>query len=171
MKLPLSELLDRWSIELRKDYYGHGNRQLLDAVAAEIREWLCDGHRQQLELGEIQSIVKAGVLLGIRNSDIANSEWQIRTKQNLPLEEIGRRAKLTRTLNDSRSEIKQELSKELRENVETRHFGFGGLESERMTLGVQEPPTAMDGVFLKAVPSVDPTRPWGDDKLRKGRGV
>lgn len=132
MKLPLSDLLDRWSIELRKDYYGHGNKQTLEAIATDIREHLFVD-------GRTFSMLKAAVLLGLRNADIANLEWQIRTKQNLPLEEIGRRAVITRKLNDARCEAKQRLSEELGENVEQRHFGYGSLDSAKTTLDVQEP--------------------------------
>lgn len=147
MKLPLSDLIDRYSIELRKDYYGHGNPEMIAELKKEITRCLGPVIISMIryDSGDIDtdkafSLIHCSILLGLRNADIANSEWQIRAKQDLSLEEIGRRAILTRTLNDARSDAKQEMSKALAQNVETRHFGFGeDIQHKDLTLDVQSP--------------------------------
>ena len=139
VKLPQSDVLDRYTIELRKQYYGHGNPQMVKELATELIAQL--SAKSQNHLPEnVFTMVHAAAMLGLLNDGIANSEWQIRAGRNLSLEEIGRRAVLTRRLNDSRSNAKQELSKAFEENVETRHFGYGDLDPETLTLEVQEPP-------------------------------
>lgn len=141
MRLTLAELLDRYSIELRKSYYGHGNPDLVHDVYLEIRGQfsnICKGDDSITRA--VVNAVLAATELGIVNADIANSEWQVRAGQQLSLEELGRRAVLTRKLNDHRSEIKQNLSAVLQQNVETRHFGYGDdLKTSDLTLDVQEP--------------------------------
>lgn len=138
MNLPLSELLDRYSIELRKDFYGHGNQQLLQAVTMAIREHLSErskNHQPQ----DVFSMIRAAVLLGIRNADIANLEWQLRAKDpKITMEEHGRRAIAIRVINDGRNAAKAQLSHDLGENVETKHYGYGSLiQAEQATKAVQ----------------------------------
>ncbi len=141
MRLTLAELLDRYSIEVRKHYYGHGNADLLQDVYHEI--WgqvsnLCCG--EDAVTNAVVGTILAGIKLGMVNDSIASCEWQIREGRNLSLEDLGQRAVITRKLNDSRSKIKQELSVQLEQNAETRHFGFGGaLDPEKMLMEVQEP--------------------------------
>jgi len=137
MKWTLAELLDRLSIELRKDYYGHGNAELLRDMKAEIKLQLGTGIVRQfgttmIDTDKLMAIVVGTATLGVRNADIANCEWQIRAGQDLPLEELGRRAKLTRRINDARCEAKQIISAALEENVEVRYFGLIGTGQKPM---------------------------------------
>lgn len=142
MRLTLSELLDRYTIELRKDFYGHGNAQLISEVYHEI--WgqvsnLCKG--DDTVTRPIMNVILAAAKLGIHNADIANLEWQLRAGQNLSFEEQGRRALAIRKINDGgRVLVKHDLSGMLEQNVETRHYGYGDdLKASDLTLNVQEP--------------------------------
>lgn len=140
MRLPVAELIDRLTIELRKSYYGHGNDALIDEVRQELFGRILNILRGPNPEIAVMAMVCGAGLLGIRNADIAACEWQIRFGRDLSLEDLGQRAVITRKINDSRSEIKQELSKALMENVETRHYGFDGvLDPDKMKLEVQEP--------------------------------
>jgi hypothetical protein len=163
MKLPLSELLDRYSIELRKDFYGHGNRQLIEACQAELREWVSATSTQKgLSNVNLFAVINAAVRLGIHNADIANLEWQLRAKDpKITLEEHGRRAVAIRHINDEgRVKAKQQLSADLHENVEERHYGYGLLiQAEQIAKDVQpiiysenKEPVVMDGVNLQRHP-------------------
>jgi hypothetical protein len=138
----MSELLDRYTIETRKDFYGHGNPQLISEVYHEI--WgqvanICGGNEAMTN--RVMMVLLAGMKLGIHNADIANLEWQLRAGQNLSLEEQGRRALMIRKINDNgRVLTKHDLSGMLEQNVETRHYGYGDeLKAEDLTLDVQEP--------------------------------
>jgi hypothetical protein len=131
---------------LRKDYYGHGNATLLRDVKNELHMQLGAGVIRKfgttmIDTDKVMAIVIGAALLGIRNSDIANCEWQIRAGEKLPLEEVGRRALLTRRINDDRCQAKQAISEALKENVETRYFGYGKIGD--LTLDVQEPPAEL----------------------------
>ena len=157
MELPLSDLIDRYSIELRKDYYGFGNRPMILDLAAEIRTKLRTHIPRMVRYdgGDVDAdmafaIVRGAVLLGLRNADIANCEFQIRRGDKLSLEEIGKRALLTRKLNDARSDAKQAMSAALGENVETRHFGFGN-----SILTENREPVAYDGITFDVQEPVD----------------
>jgi hypothetical protein len=155
MRLTLAELLDRYTIELRKDFYGHGNAALIRDVYQEI--WgqianICKGdHEVTRAMG---NVILSAAKLGIHNADIANLEWQARAGQQLSLEEHGRRSQAIRHINDKgRTVVKQELSAALGQNVETRHYGYGSdLDPEYLTLDVQEPSPIMkhmvDGAVL-----------------------
>lgn len=142
MRLTLAELLDRWTIELRKAYYGHKNEALIADVEHEIRGQLanlCKGN--EIMAGALMATVYTTARLGIVNADIANCEWQIRAGKNLTLVDLGQRAVITRKLNDFRSSVKQNLSETLEQNVETRYYGFGAdVDPELMSMEVQEPP-------------------------------
>lgn len=137
MKVTLAELLDRWTIELRKEYYGHGNPDLISEVHHEILAHFCSSEHT---IEQVVTCLLATAKLGIVNADIASCEWQIRAGRNLSLEDLGQRAVITRKLNDYRSEIKHCLSAALGQNAETRHYGFGGtLDPDKMSMEVQEP--------------------------------
>jgi hypothetical protein len=141
MRLTLSELLDRYTIELRKDFYGHGNTQLIHEVKHEIWMQVSNICNDDVKTKAMVNIILAAAKLGVHNADIANLEWQLRAGQNLPLEEQGRRALMIRKINDGgRVAAKADLSKALEQNVETRHYGYGGeIEAKDLTLDVQEP--------------------------------
>jgi hypothetical protein len=141
MRLTLAELIDRWTIELRKKYYGHGNEDLIRDVEYEIRGQLanlCKGDEAVASL--MMAALYTAAKLGIVNADIASCEWQIRAGRELTLVDLGQRAVITRKLNDYRSSIKQNLSDMLTQNVETRHYGYGkDLDPALMKMEVQEP--------------------------------
>jgi hypothetical protein len=142
LRLPLSELLDRLSIELRKQFYGHGNDALIDDIKQELHGRLANIHdepRSDLGTNKIMAVLLGSMLLGIRNADIANLEWQLRAGQHLSLEEHGRRALAIRKINDGRNQAKADLSKVLGENVETKHYGYGdSFKYDDFTMDVQE---------------------------------
>ena len=144
MNLPFSDVLDRYTIEVRKAFYGHGNDQQIEELADHMKRELDASlilvpGTTMVNLQKVWAVVRGGVLLGIVNDSIAQMEWQIRAGQNLSLEEVGRRAILTRKLNDIRVKIRQELSTALEEAVETRYYGAGEIEAKDLTLDVQEP--------------------------------
>lgn len=143
LQISMSELLDRYTIETRKAFYGHGNDALLADVRYEILGrigMLLTGSPEEVVL-KFGEILMAAAALGIHNSDIANLEWQLRARNDFSLEEHGRRARMIRKINDDgRVAVKQQLSKWLHENIETRHYGYGDLlRAEDLTLDVQEP--------------------------------
>lgn len=144
MKLPLSELLDRWSIENRKAFFGHGNQPMLDRLAEEIRLWIHDHNwHSHDDVAEVAGIIFNAMRIAGANHDIANLEWQLRAQDpKITAEEHGRRAIAIRHINDKgRTAAKAQLSKDLGENVETRHYGYGGLlQAEQITKDVQEIP-------------------------------
>jgi hypothetical protein len=140
VNLPLSDLLDRYSIELRKDCYGHGNRHLIESLQAEIRTYLSDRSKNHLPQ-DVYAMIDAAVRLGLANADIANLEWQLRAHDpKITMEEHGRRAIAIRAINDKRNAAKADLSKDLGENVDTKHYGYGDLiQAEQITADVQQP--------------------------------
>jgi hypothetical protein len=141
MKLPLSDLLDRWSIENRKAFFGHGNQSMLDALAMEIREWYHD--HPNLTVDQLVAITFGNSRITGSNFDISNLKWQLRAQDpKITAEEHGRRAIAIRHINDKgRTAAKAQLSKDLGENVETRHYGYGGLiQAEQVTKDVQDIP-------------------------------
>src|SRR6185437_11109708 len=140
MNLPLSDVLDRYSIELRKDFYGHGNREMIAELEAELTSKISFHCQPYTNPKQIFAIVRAAVLLGVRNSDIANLEFQLRASDpRIGLEEHGRRAIAIRAINDGRNQAKRELSEALSENAETKHYGYGNLiEGRHLTFAVQE---------------------------------
>jgi hypothetical protein len=149
MRLTMSELLDRYTIETRKAFYGHGNEQLLMEVEQEM--WMqvsniCDSDTKTRAM---MDVIRAAAKLGIHNADIANLEWQLRQRDDFTLEEHGRRARMIRKINDGgRVAVKAELSRQLAQNVETRHYGYGDdLQAADLTLDVQEPSPNLDSAL------------------------
>jgi hypothetical protein len=139
MKLPLADILDRYSIELRKAFYGHGNAQLLEELQRALRDYLRTTSSVS-DADRVFSMIHAAIHLGLHNSSIACLEWQLRAKDpKITLEEHGRRAVAIRHINDEgRVKAKQALSKALGENVEERHYGYGDLiQAEQITKDVQ----------------------------------
>jgi hypothetical protein len=149
LRLPLSELSDRMTIEQRKAFYGHGNESLLADLHQEMWGRIANivSSNESVE-AKTQKLMAWGVnqgLLGIRNADIANLEWQLRAGQHLSLEEHGRRALAIRKINDGRNEAKRIISESLGENVETKHYGYGDLiKAEDVTMDVQHIPWPTD---------------------------
>lgn len=141
MRLTLAELLDRYTIETRKHFYGHGNAQLIMEVEHEIYGQIANICVNREAANKMMSVVRAAAKLGVFNDSIASLEWQLRAGQNLSLEEHGRRARVIRYINDhGRVGAKHDLSVELEQNIETRHYGYGDLlRAEDLTLDVQEP--------------------------------
>lgn len=145
MRLTLAELLDRYTIEHRKAFYGYRNEQLLMELSQEIWGQIANIIQPATSVNETATklcrIIDSAALLGIYNSDIANLEWQARAGQQLSLEEHGRRSQIIRYINDKgRTAVKQNLSITLKQNVETRHYGYGNdLKASDLTLDVQEP--------------------------------
>jgi hypothetical protein len=157
MKLPLSELLDRWSIENRKAFFGHGNQVMLDALTAEIRLWVHE--HMELSVSDLATIMFSAMRIAGANHDIANLEWQLRAKDpKITAEEHGRRAIAIRHINDNgRTATKAQLSKDLGENVETRQYGYGDLiQAEQITKDVQ-PISTVD--YLKERWDLENTKP------------
>jgi len=143
LQISMAELLDRYTIETRKAFYGHGNETLLADVRYEIMGrigMLLTGSPEEVVL-KFSEILLAAAALGIHNSDVANLEWQLRQRNDFSLEEHGRRARMIRKINDEgRVAVKQKLSHFLNENVETRHYGYGeDIKAHDLTLDVQEP--------------------------------
>lgn len=141
MRLTLAELLDRYTIEWRKKFYGHANDQFVMELDHEIYGQIANICVDREAANKMMSVVRAAAKLGIYNDSIASLEWQLRAGQNLSLEEHGRRARAIRHINDrGRVGAKQDLSVELGQNTETRHYGYGDLlKPEDLTLDVQEP--------------------------------
>jgi hypothetical protein len=158
-RLPLSDLIDRLSIELRKAFYGAENEAMIADLKQEIRGRLATLTSTQYiaaeeDVTKLMAVVVNSILLGIRNADIANCEWQIRAGQKLSLEDLGQRAVLTRKVNDARNVAKADMSKAIGENVETRHFGYGGmLDPETFMMDVQPLSPHNCGVAFKSHPN------------------
>lgn len=141
MRYSMGELLDRWTIEKRKEFYGFGNEELLENLKHEIM-----GRVGQLvpdfeSARKLAGALLLGSVLGIHNGDISNLEWQTRMGHQLPDAEVGRRARVIRFINDrGRVAVRQEIDKLMGDSVETRHYGYtSDLQAQDMTLDVQEP--------------------------------
>ena len=141
MRLTLAELLDRFTIEMRKSFYGHGNEQLLMEVEQEMWMQVSNICNDDKKTRAMMDVIRAAAKLGVHNADIANLEWQLRQGQKLSYEEQGRRALAIRKINDGgRVAAKADLSAALEQNVETRHYGYADdMKAEDLTLDVQEP--------------------------------
>lgn len=154
LQISLGELLDRFTIEKRKEFYGQGNPKLINDVRYEIcgRLATLTGCNEGTVMA-LWSVVSSAALLGIHNADIANLEWQVRAGQQLSDAEQGKRARVIRHINDlGRVRVKQEISAQLSELTETRQYGYGEeLKAEEMKLDVQEP-VNYDGTVLEKWP-------------------
>lgn len=128
MKMSLGEMIDRYSIEYRKNLFGCQN----DAFLAEVYGALTD------EFGLQGEALCTGARIGVLNDAIAQLEWQIRAGKDLPLEEIGRRARAVRQLNDVRVQEKNALTIT---HEEKRLYAGGpeGIDSSNTTMDFQEP--------------------------------
>lgn len=91
MTYTTGELLDRYTIERRKQIYGAANEKLVAELRSAIKEVVMDGN-----------LVFDAIELALANGTIAVLEWQIRCGHDLSLEEIGRRALEVRNTNAMR---------------------------------------------------------------------
>src|SRR5579883_541917 len=132
MEMNIGEVLDRYTIEARKVLYGHGDEEILRQIEQELRN----------RFGNIPAeLFLAGARLGIANSAIAELEWQIRARQDLSLEEIGRRAKAIRVLNGKRVDAKNWAGLVFDgKPAVIAHYGKGDdLPAAKLTFDMQEP--------------------------------
>jgi hypothetical protein len=138
MIVSLGNLLDRYSIEQRKAFYGAGDEKLIEEIEAELTERISSSIRRMASK-DLMVIVRAAMLLGIRNADIANLEWQLRAKKPITAEEAGIRALKIREINDGRNEAKATVDKWFGQTPEAKHYGYGDLPGDKVTHEVQEP--------------------------------
>lgn len=130
IRVTTGELLDRYSIELRKVIYDHGNVEYAIALSRAIRE----------EFGEfVGYTICWGIELGILNAEIGTLEWQVRAGEKLSLEEIGRRAVAIRKLNTKRVYVRNRICANRGEPESELYYGKGDVSAADLTLGVQEP--------------------------------
>jgi hypothetical protein len=130
VQMTIGEILDRYTIELRKWIYGHGDGALLHEMQQYLRKRFGNSACE---------LLFSGVKLAMFNSAIAELEWQIRAGKIADLAEIGRRAQVIRQLNTERVEAKNNLCVTFGERPSVIHYGKGNLKAEELTLDVQEP--------------------------------
>lgn len=123
MKVRVGELLDRISIETRKQLY----TQIDQALMVEHREELLTRMNDVRQLSDVDLMhfLLDVLTIGIANSEIANLEWQIRESHELPLSEVGARALQIRGLNHLRVNSKNLISRSLGEAIESKFYGYG----------------------------------------------
>jgi len=124
MEMPVGEVVDRFSIELRKNLYGADNDEVLQQLRSEVSKY-----------GEG---VIVGVELGVYNAEIASLEWAVREAKELSLEEIGRRAQAIRKLNGFRVAAKNRFTKLSGQPVSTGFVGKGDLTADEWARHPQE---------------------------------
>ena len=102
MKMPLSEILDRYTItKLKSERTNEDVSEELETYKAEI-----DNPNYAERSNQIVSFIDR--LYGI-NGQLWNTEKDIRNGVDMPLEEVGRLALKVRDLNSKRNEIKGEI--------------------------------------------------------------
>jgi len=116
-------LVDLYSIELRKSYYGAENSKLLLDIVSAIREhdWTANDLMEAIENA-------------LANADIANLEWQVREGHSMSDAEQGLRARAIRHINERRVAAKG--------GIDHRRIQFvpaygPDVPIEKLTLGVQ----------------------------------
>ena len=102
MKMPLSEIIDRYTITLLK------SQRTEEDVAEELSAYkkeIPDGDSVETFINRMYEI----------NGKIWNTEGDIRSGVDMPLEEVGRLALIVRDLNQIRNGIKSEIVDEFAE--------------------------------------------------------
>jgi hypothetical protein len=130
MQMTVGEIVDRYTIELRKWIYGHGDRELLYAI---------DQYMRKRFGNDAWELTSHAVEMAMFNSAIAELEWQIRAGKLTDLAEIGRRAQIIRDLNGERVEARNKLCLAFGERPSVIHYGKGDLKAEELTHDVQVP--------------------------------
>ena len=103
MKMPISEILDRYTITKLK------SERTKEDVAQELGTYLTEIELYKEDLSDyIQELY-------LVNGKIWDTEADIRKGTNLPLEEIGRLALIVRDLNCERNEVKARIVDEFSE--------------------------------------------------------
>ena len=118
MKMPISEIVDRYTItKLKSERTDEDVKEELECYLNEIKSYNADLNEY------IESLY-------ITNGKLWDTEGDIRRGTDLPLEEIGRLALKVRDLNCDRNAIKAELVekyaegfKELKINYTKRNYG------------------------------------------------
>ncbi|MDB3990608.1 hypothetical protein N9425_02000 [Gammaproteobacteria bacterium] len=102
MKMPLSEVIDRYTITLLK------SQRTEEDVAEELNAYkkeIPEGDSVEIYINRMYEI----------NGKIWNTEGDIRSGVDMPLEEVGRLALIVRDLNQIRNGIKSEIVDEFAE--------------------------------------------------------
>ena len=108
MKMPLSEIIDRYTITLLKSERTNEDvKEELSAYKNEIEKYKTSEHEEKIEsfINRLYEI----------NGQMWNTEGDIRSGVDLPLEEVGRLALECRDINQVRNGIKGEIVDEFAE--------------------------------------------------------
>jgi len=122
IKYTWGEVLDRLTIELRKNLYGAKNEDVLESLKKEV-----------------PAFVLIAAELGVYNSEIASLEWAIREARELTVEEIGKRALAIRALNGCRVAAKNKLSAFMDQPISEGFVGKGSITADEWSKHFQEP--------------------------------
>ncbi len=119
MKMPISEIIDRYTItKLKSERTQEDVQNELECYKKEIDSYDTDLNKY------IESLYKA-------NGKLWDTEGAIRRGENLPLEEIGRLALIVRDLNCDRNAIKAAIVEEFAEGFKELKINYNKVDYGR----------------------------------------